>query len=81
MSETEHDIRLGSTTPTEAGVIIVTDGAVDLPEWLEDSPTIRRVAGGIWLGNDPVQGGTEQFWSSRAGVTNTLRQLHLPSAT
>jgi fatty acid kinase fatty acid binding subunit len=44
-------------------VIIVTDGAVDLPDWLEESPAIRKVTGRLWLGDEPVRGGTEEFWS------------------
>ena len=44
-------------------MIIVTDGAVDLPDWLEESPAIRKVSGRLWLGNDPVRGGTDAFWS------------------
>ena len=38
MSPTEHEIHRAQTTPTQAEMIIVTDGAVDLPAWLEESP-------------------------------------------
>ena len=55
-------------------MIIVTDGAVDLPAWLEESPAIRKVSGRLWLGNDPLQGGTEQFWS-------LVRDHQYPSTT
>jgi DegV family protein with EDD domain len=55
-------------------MIIVTDGAVDLPAWLEESPAIRKVSGRLWLGNDPLQGGTEQIWS-------LVRDHQYPSTT
>ena len=58
----------------EAGVIIVTDGAVDLPEWLEESPVIRKVSGRLSFGNDLLQGGTGQFWS-------LVRHHRYPSTT
>ncbi len=55
-------------------MIIVTDGAVDLPEWLEESPTIRKVSGRLWLGDDLLEGGTGQFWS-------LVRDHRYPSTT
>ena len=61
-------------TTTEVEVIIVTDGAVDLPEWLQESPAIRKVSGRLWLGNDPLPGGTDRFCS-------LVRDHHYPSKT
>ena len=55
-------------------MIIVTDSAVDLPDWLEESPAIRKVSGRLWLGSDPLRGGTEQFWS-------LVRDHQYPSTT
>jgi hypothetical protein len=55
-------------------VIVVTDSAVDLPDWLEDSSSIRKISGRLWLGSDPLRGGTEQFWS-------LVRDHQYPSTT
>ena len=55
-------------------MIIVTDSAVDLPDWLEDSSSIRKIPGRLWLGSDPLQGGTQQFWS-------LVRDHQYPSTT
>jgi DegV family protein with EDD domain len=55
-------------------MLIVTDGAVDIPERLEESPIVRRVTGGVWLDGHPMQGGPDEFWS-------LVRQGYFPSTT
>jgi DegV family protein with EDD domain len=45
------------------GPVIVTDGAVDLPAWLEGSPRVRVVPGEIWVGDQPFVGGQDEFWT------------------
>jgi DegV family protein with EDD domain len=46
-----------------SGMLIVTDGAVDLPEDLEQSPLLRTVPGEIWLGEVPLTGSPDEFWA------------------
>ncbi len=43
-------------------MLIVTDGAVDLPESLEGSPLLRVVRGQVWLGEDPVTVDSAELW-------------------
>ncbi|MHB8328012.1 MAG: DegV family protein [Acidimicrobiales bacterium] len=56
------------------GPLVVTDGAVDLPAWLEDSPRVRVVPGEVWIGDEPFAGGSDEFWS-------LLRRGTYPSTT
>jgi DegV family protein with EDD domain len=44
-------------------MLIVTDGAVDLPGRLEHSPQLRNVPGQVWLGEQPFAGSGDEFWS------------------
>ena len=44
-------------------MLIVTDGAVDLPPALELSGRVRVVAGEIWVGDTAFQGVRDEFWS------------------
>jgi DegV family protein with EDD domain len=55
-------------------VLIVTDGAVDLPERLENSSHVRVVPGQVWLNEEPVSGGPDEFWA-------LLRRGIYPSTT
>jgi fatty acid kinase fatty acid binding subunit len=56
------------------GVLIVTDGAVDLPPILELSGRVRVVPGEVWVGDEPFTGDRAEFW-------RTLRQGTFPSTT
>lgn len=55
-------------------MLIVTDGAVDVPEGLIGLPLVRRVPGEVWSGDSPLVGGPEAFWEQ-------LRRGHYPSTT
>jgi DegV family protein with EDD domain len=55
-------------------VLIVTDGAVDLPPALEASGRVRVVPGDIWVDDQPFTGDHREFW-------RTLRQGTFPSTT
>jgi DegV family protein with EDD domain len=55
-------------------MLIVTDGAVDLPEGLERSALLRIVPGEVWLGDAPLAGSPDDFWS-------LLRRGIYPSTT
>jgi DegV family protein with EDD domain len=55
-------------------VLIVTDGAVDLPETLMGSALVRRVPGEVWTSDVPYHGGVEEFWAQ-------LRKGAYPSTT
>jgi DegV family protein with EDD domain len=55
-------------------MLIVTDGAVDVPETLLGSGLLRRVPGEIWSGEAPFPGGVDEFWAE-------LRKGHYPSTT
>lgn len=44
-------------------MLIVTDGAVDLPDGLEDSSRLRTVPGEVWLGENPLSGDRAEFWA------------------
>lgn len=55
-------------------MLIVTDGAVDLPEWLGRSPAVRVVPGQVWLEGEPFTGAPQEFWS-------LLRSGTYPSTT
>jgi DegV family protein with EDD domain len=48
-------------------MLIVTDGAVDLPGRLEHSPQLRNVPGQVWLDEKPFDGSSEEFWSLLRG--------------
>lgn len=49
-------------------VLIVTDGAVDLPAALAASPLVQRVEGRVWFGDAPFGGDAPAFWREvRAG--------------
>lgn len=45
------------------GVLLVVDGAVDLPDRVTRSPGCRMAAGEIWLDGARVGGGGAQLWS------------------
>ncbi len=45
------------------GPLIVIDGAVDLPCWLEGAPGARVVSNEVWVGEEPFVGSSERFWS------------------
>ena len=50
-------------------MLIVTDGAVDVPEVLLGSPTLRQVPGTVWAGEAPFVGERSELWSQlRKGV-------------
>jgi DegV family protein with EDD domain len=50
-------------------MLIVTDGAVDVPETFTGSALLRRVPGEVWDGEAPFRGGVEEFWAQlRKGV-------------
>lgn len=55
-------------------MLIVSDGAVDLPETLEHSPTLRMVPGQVWLKDEPFTGTPQEFWA-------LLREGTYPSTT
>lgn len=55
-------------------MLIVTDGAVDLPEPLLRSPLVRRVPGEVWAGESPFAGSSDEFWAQ-------LRRGRYPSTT
>lgn len=55
-------------------MLIVTDGAVDVPEGLLRSPMLRRVPGEIWTGEAPFTGTPDEFWTA-------LRRGTYPSTT
>jgi fatty acid-binding protein DegV len=61
-------------------VLVVTDGAVDLPETLMGPETpmgpalLRRVPGGVWAGDVPFHGDVGDFWAQ-------LRKGAYPSTT
>ena len=55
-------------------MLIVTDGAVDLPAPLEESPLLRIVPGAVWLKDEPFVGGVDEFWA-------LLRRGAYPSTT
>jgi DegV family protein with EDD domain len=44
-------------------VLVVTDGAIDLPEQLQRSPLLRSVPGVVRLGEEPLTGSADDFWS------------------
>jgi len=55
-------------------MLIVTDGAVDVPETLTGSALLRRVPGEVWAGEAPFTGDLEEFWAQ-------LRKGNYPSTT
>jgi DegV family protein with EDD domain len=55
-------------------VLIVADGAVDLPPALEASGRVRVVPGDIWLDEEPFRADRNEFW-------RILRQGTFPSTT
>lgn len=55
-------------------MLIVTDGAVDVPETLMGSALLRRVPGEVWTGESPFTGDPEEFWAQ-------LRKGNYPSTT
>lgn len=55
-------------------VLIVTDGAVDLPATLMSSEALRIVPGKVWGGDAGFVGGIAEFWSM-------LRRGYYPSTT
>jgi DegV family protein with EDD domain len=55
-------------------VLIVTDGAVDVPETLMGSTLLRRVPGEVWSGEAPFTGDLGEFWAQ-------LRKGNYPSTT
>jgi DegV family protein with EDD domain len=55
-------------------MLIVTDGAVDIEETLEQSPNVRVVPGEVWLDEAPFVGGIGEFWA-------LLRRGTYPSTT
>jgi DegV family protein with EDD domain len=44
-------------------MLIITDGAVDVPESLIGSAVLRRVPGEIWAGKVPFRGDVDEFWA------------------
>lgn len=44
-------------------MLVVTDGAIDLPAELERSPLLRSVPGVVRVGEEPLTGGPDDFWS------------------
>lgn len=44
-------------------MLIVTDGAVDLPGRLDHSPQLRSVPGQVWLGEQLFTGTQDEFWA------------------
>lgn len=55
-------------------MLIVTDGAVDLPAGIERSPLLRVVPGHVWLDDQPLVTDLEGFWA-------LLRRGRYPSTT
>jgi DegV family protein with EDD domain len=55
-------------------MLIVTDGAVDVPETLIGSALLRRVPGQVWAGDSPFGGDVEDFWAQ-------VRKGDYPSTT
>lgn len=55
-------------------MLIVTDGAVDVPDTLIGSAVLRRVPGEVWAGEAPFRGGVDEFWAQ-------LRKGEYPSTT
>lgn len=55
-------------------MVIVVDGAVDVPPDIEASPWVRTVPGGVWLGDQPFTGSVEEFWA-------LLRSGRVPSTS
>lgn len=55
-------------------MLIVYDGAVDIPDDLTDSPLLRRVPGEVRDGGEPLGGDSDKFWAE-------LRKGHYPSTT
>lgn len=55
-------------------MVIVTDGAVDVPETLLGSALLRRVPGKVWVGEAPFAGDPDEFWAQ-------LRKGNYPSTT
>lgn len=55
-------------------MLIVVDGAVDLPDALERSPMLRRVPGVVWSGQVAFEGDSDDFWAQ-------LRRGWYPSTT
>lgn len=55
-------------------MLIVTDGAVDVPETLMGSGLLCRVPGEVWKGEEPFTGDLEDFWAQ-------LRKGNYPSTT
>jgi DegV family protein with EDD domain len=55
-------------------MVIVTDGAVDVPETLLGSPLLRRVSGKVWVGEAPFAADLDEFWAG-------LRKGNYPSTT
>lgn len=51
-------------------MLIVTDGAVDLPSPLENSPKARMVPGQVWLAGEPFVGSVAQFWAQLRNGSN-----------
>jgi DegV family protein with EDD domain len=54
--------------------LIVTDGAVDLPEWLSDTAQLQSVPGEVWVDGERYSGGNDDFWA-------LLRRGTYPSTT
>jgi DegV family protein with EDD domain len=50
-------------------MLIVTDGAVDIEQTLEQSPNVRVVPGEVWLDEVPFAGSTDEFWALLRGGT------------
>ncbi|HUJ66705.1 MAG TPA: DegV family protein [Acidimicrobiales bacterium] len=46
-----------------ADTLLAVDGAVDLPDELDSSATIRVIHGTVWLGNEPFVGDRSEFWA------------------
>lgn len=55
-------------------MLIVTDGAVDVPETLVGSALVRRVPGEVWTGESPFTGDLAELWAQ-------LREGNYPSTT
>lgn len=55
-------------------MLIIIDGAVDLPETLEHSPDLRVVPGQVWLDDEAYAGSPGEFWA-------LLRKGRYPSTT
>jgi DegV family protein with EDD domain len=55
-------------------MLIVTDGAIDVPDTLEQSTHVRIVPGEVWLDEVPFVGSADEFWA-------LLRRGTYPSTT